>query len=118
MKWLGYGTCKSLEAFAATEFNELSSGRQSRQDVKYFRRCKDCLLPHLQGVAGGLVALQQGRTPSYRFCLYQATSNTLKMGTQSAPDTSKTLQILMRLSGQEHFTGYGAYEPDDSTKTF
>jgi len=28
----------SLEAFVATEFNEISSGRQPRQDVKFSRR--------------------------------------------------------------------------------
>jgi len=27
----------SLEAFAATEFSEISSGRQLRQDVKFYR---------------------------------------------------------------------------------
>jgi hypothetical protein len=27
-----------LEAFAATEFNEIFSGREPRQDVKVFRR--------------------------------------------------------------------------------
>jgi hypothetical protein len=27
----------TLEAFAATEFNEISSGRQPRQDVKFFQ---------------------------------------------------------------------------------
>jgi len=48
----------SLEAFAAKEFNEMSWSRQSRQDVKVFRRCRECLLPHLQGAAGGLVVPQ------------------------------------------------------------
>jgi len=28
----------SLEAFAATEFNEIFSGRRPQQDVKFFRR--------------------------------------------------------------------------------
>jgi hypothetical protein len=37
----------------------MSSDRQSRRDVNVIRRCRDCLLPHLQGVAGGLVAPQQ-----------------------------------------------------------
>ena len=49
----------SLEAFAAKESNEMSSSRQQHQDVKVFRCCRECLLPHLQGVAGGLVAPQQ-----------------------------------------------------------
>ena len=31
-------TLISLEAFAATEFNEISSDRQPRQNVKVFRR--------------------------------------------------------------------------------
>ena len=48
----------SLEAFAASEFYEMYSSRQSRRHVKVFRRCRDCLLPHLQGVAGGLVVPQ------------------------------------------------------------
>jgi len=40
----------SLEAFAATKFNEIFSGRQPRQDVKVFRRFGYQLYPHLQGV--------------------------------------------------------------------
>jgi len=45
----------SLEAFTVTEFNEIFSGRQLRQYVKFFRCFRDWLCPHLQGVAGGLV---------------------------------------------------------------
>ena len=45
----------SLEGFAATEFSEMFWGRQPRQGVEVLRRFRDCLLPHLQGVADGLV---------------------------------------------------------------
>ena len=45
----------SLEGFAVTEFSEMFSGRQPRQGVQVLRSCRDCLLPHLQGVADGLV---------------------------------------------------------------
>jgi len=36
-------------------FNEIFSGRHSRQDVKFFWHFRDWLCPHLQSVAGGLV---------------------------------------------------------------
>ena len=41
---------KSLEAFAATDFNENFSGRQPRQDVKVLRRFGHYSHPHLQGL--------------------------------------------------------------------
>ena len=40
----------SFEAFLATEFNEIFSGRQPRQEVKFFRRFGYHLRPHLQSV--------------------------------------------------------------------
>ena len=45
----------------------------------------------------------QGRTPSYQLWLYEATSNTLKMGTDSVPETFEILHILTRLSAGKHF---------------
>ena len=45
----------SLEGFAATEFSEIFSGRQPHQGVEVLQHFRDCLLPHLQGVANGLV---------------------------------------------------------------
>ena len=40
----------SFEAFLGTEFNEIFSGKQPRQDVKFFRRFGYQLRPHLQSV--------------------------------------------------------------------
>ena len=37
------------------------------------------------------------------FWFYQASSNTLKMGIESVPETSKNFQILTQLSAWEHF---------------
>jgi hypothetical protein len=48
----------------------------------------------------------QGRTPIYQFWFYQATSNTLKMGTQLVLEMSENLHILTQLSDQEHFTEF------------
>lgn len=45
----------SREGFAATEFSEMFSGRELRQVVEVLRSFRDCLLPHLQGVADGSV---------------------------------------------------------------
>ena len=41
----------SLESFAATEFHKTLSGRQPRRSVKFARRFRERLHPHLQGVA-------------------------------------------------------------------
>jgi hypothetical protein len=51
----------SLEAFAATVFNETFSGRQPRQGVKVFLRFRNWLRHHLQVVADGLVELKLTR---------------------------------------------------------
>ena len=40
----------SVEAFVATESNEMFSGRQQRQDVKVFRRIRNQLRPYLEDV--------------------------------------------------------------------
>jgi hypothetical protein len=45
----------------------------------------------------------QSRTPIYQFWFYQATSNTLKMGTKPFPEMVENLHNLMRLSAREHF---------------
>ena len=44
--------CVCLEAFAATEFNEIFWSRQSHQGVKVLRRFGNQLCSHLQGVLG------------------------------------------------------------------
>ena len=41
------------------------------------------------------------RTPSYQFWFYEAISSTLKMGTESVPETLENLHILTRLSAWE-----------------
>jgi hypothetical protein len=66
----------SLEAFATNDFNEIFSGRQPRQDVKF----SDVLW------ADCLPIFRLGRT------------KTLKKGTQSVPEMSENLHILTRLS--------------------
>jgi len=40
----------SVEAFVATEYNEMFSGRQQRQDVKVFQRFRNQLRPNLEDV--------------------------------------------------------------------
>ena len=88
----------SLEAFAVTESSEIFSGRQPCQNVKVFRCFRVWLHSHPQGI-GGLVEPNQ-------FWFYQTTSNTLKMGTESVPETLENLHILMWLSVQENFIEY------------
>ena len=121
-----FWTMQVLKVFAATEINEMFSGRHPRQVLNWHFR--EWLRPHLQGVADGLVerklinrfATAQGshsiprpgrtviytthsRTPIYQFWFYQAISNTLKMGTESVPEWSENLHISTRLTPQEHF---------------
>ena len=43
-----------LEAFAATDFNKVFSGRQPRQTVKFLHRSRDWLLPHIQSATDDL----------------------------------------------------------------
>jgi hypothetical protein len=68
-----------LEAFAATGFNERFSGRRPRQDVKF----------------DGSVEAQVLVLPRF--------SITLKMGTESFPETSENVRILMRLVRPKRF---------------
>jgi hypothetical protein len=49
-----YSSIIRLEAFAATDFNKVFSGRQPRQIVKFLHRSRDWLLPHLQGATDDL----------------------------------------------------------------
>jgi len=49
-----YGSIICLEAFAATDFNKVFSGRQPRQIVKFLHRSRDWLLPQLQGATDDL----------------------------------------------------------------
>jgi len=42
------------------------------------------------------------RTPGHPFWSQQATRNTLKIGTESFPETSGNLRVLTRLSAREH----------------
>jgi len=50
----------SLEVFAATEFKEIFSGGQPRQDVKILRRFGNQPRPHLQGEGGDGVISRNG----------------------------------------------------------
>jgi hypothetical protein len=92
-----------LEAFVATDSNETFSGSQLHQDVKVFQRFRDCLHSHLQGIAGSLV--EPTLTKTVWLWFYQATSNTMNGGTESVPELSQNLHILMWLSTSEHSTG-------------
>jgi hypothetical protein len=60
------------------------SGRQPRQDIKFF-------FPTFQGV-----------TPSPFSGFYQTTSNTPKIGTELVPETSEVPHILTRRSSREN----------------
>ena len=44
-----------LDAFNATEFNEILTGRRQRRNVKVLQHFRDCHLPSLQGIAFGLI---------------------------------------------------------------
>jgi hypothetical protein len=46
------------------------------------------------------------KTQCHQFWFYEATSNTLNMGTKSVPETSGNLHILTWLSGQKNFTEF------------
>ena len=46
------------------------------------------------------------RTASYQFWFFETISSTLKMGTESVPETLEILHILMWLSAQEHFNEF------------
>jgi len=61
----------SLEAFAAKEFSEIFSGRQLRQDVKFYRRFGTCWF---------------GITKT--FSVLPNRQHTLKMGMELVPGTS------------------------------
>jgi len=52
---LGNGDNISLEDIAATEFSEMFSDTQPRQDMKFLRRFRSCFLSHFQDVADYLV---------------------------------------------------------------
>ena len=80
--------------FAATEFNEIFSGRHQRQDVNKIRE-----LPPLpsSGCAGGLVGPSVLVLPNHQ--------HTLKMGTEVVPATAEKLHLLTLLSARENFIG-------------
>jgi hypothetical protein len=87
-----------LPAFAVTEFSEIFLGRTAAIICEgfFFDDSGTDSVPHLQGVAGGLVEPK-----------LMTTSSTLKMGTYSVPETSKkNLHILSRLSARENVIDY------------
>ena len=93
-----------------TIYYEMSSVRQAR--LKVFRRVRDWLRPHPQGVAGDFVETKPiTRCPS----LCCATSNTLKMGKETRHAAPKNLHILTRLSARRHFIEFCGRE---SFKTY
>jgi len=103
--------------------NEIFSGRQQCQDVKFFRNFRDRLRLHVQGIAGGLVEPKlKARCPtlccvclrwvwtrdpsSYQFWFCQATKKPLKLGMGSVHETPEKLHILTRLPAREHFIDF------------
>jgi len=71
----GWSACEGI-----AKSNWILSSKQPRQDVKVFRRFRNCLLPHLQGAA-----------KTYQFWFYLATRNTPEMVMELVPETSKNL---------------------------
>ena len=80
------------------------SGAQPRQDVKSLRRFRDCPPPPplpLQVVPDGLV--ESKLLNRYQFWFYRVINNILKVGTESAPETTENLENLSRLCARENF---------------
>jgi len=86
----------SFEAFLGTEFNEIFSGKQPRQDVKFFRRFGYQLRPHLQSV----LVVWQHQNWRLGVLVLQNHQHTLKIGTELYPETSENLHVLTRLSAR------------------
>jgi len=91
--------------------NEMFASGQPYQDATVRRRFREWL----QGVADGLVELQLISDVRYQPWFYPATSNNLKMETESVHETSAKCYILTWLSVPEgfiHFCGRKSFKTE------